>query len=219
MKVAIFGASGHGKVVHEILRHDKDIDVVGFLDDNPRESFNGLSVLGGTDDLETLKEKIEGIIVAIGNNRVRKEKYELAKKMGFKAHTAIHPTAFVADDARIGDGSTVCAGAIICSQARVGKNCIINTGATIDHENKIGDHAHISPGAHLGGNVTVGELSWVGIGSAVIHGISIGKSCMIGGGAAVTKDIPDNVLAVGVPAKVIRKPDKSRIKPSGEQRE
>lgn len=210
MKVAIFGASGHGKVVHEILRHDKNIEVVGFLDDNQGNEFNGLPILGGTKDLNALKENIEGIIIAIGNNKIRKQKYEIAKKTGFKMITAVHPSAYVADDSTIGEGSVICAGAIICTKAAVGTNCIINTGATIDHENKIGNHAHISPGAHLGGNVKVGEMSWVGIGSTVIHGISIGRQSMIGGGAAVIKDIPDNMLAVGVPATIKKKLEKQQ---------
>ena len=82
---------------------------------------------------------------------------------------------------------------------------IINTSATIDHECDIGDAAHICPGVNLAGRVFIGAATQVGIGASVIENVHIGEGCVIGAGAVVTGDIPDHVLAYGVPAKVIRK--------------
>jgi len=92
----------------------------------------------------------------------------------------------------------------INSGTKIGENVIINTGATVDHDCVLEDYVHISPGAHLAGNVYVGELTHIGIGASLIQGVKIGRNVIIGAGAAVINDLPDNVTAVGVPAKVLK---------------
>ena len=88
--------------------------------------------------------------------------------------------------------------------ASIGKNCMINTGVIIEHDCKIGDYCHIAPGVHISGTVSIGELSFIGIGATIIQGIKIGKNVTIGAGSVVIKDIPDNVIALGNPAKIVK---------------
>jgi len=108
---------------------------------------------------------------------------------------------------QIGPGTMICASAVVNPGSIIGANVILNTGCTVDHHNIIGNHAHIAPGVHLGGDVSVGIGALVGIGATVIPQRSIGDWSKIGAGSVVTKTIPARVVAVGMPARVVRKLD------------
>lgn len=194
--INLFGASGHAKVVMDIIAAQGDY--VGCLyDDNPHYSnISGKMVYKACD------YDIEGpIIISIGSCRVRKL---IAGRYNVEYATAIHPTTIISDSASIGVGSVVMPGAIINADAKIGMHCIVNTKVSIDHECQIGDFVHIAPGVTLSGNVEVGECSWIGVSACVKQGVKIGKNCMIGAGAVVVKDIPDNVVAYGNPCRVVR---------------
>lgn len=192
----LYGASGHGKVIKDILNAN-GVKVETFVDDNPNvNECYGRPVLHDATGLSPM-------IVSIGVNKIRKMVVEKLSdhNKDIEFATAIHPSAIVSPSAKIGEGTVVMAGAIINADAVVGKHCIINSGASVDHECVIGDYCHIAPHATLCGQVHVGEGSLVGVGSCVIPCINIGSWCTIGAGAAVTKDIENNMKAVGVPAK------------------
>lgn len=193
--INLFGASGHAKVIKDIIETQGD-DVGCLYDDNPHcNEIHGKTVYKASDI------EVRGpLIISIGSNRVRKlisERYPLVHAI------AIHPKAIISSTAQIGDGTVVMQGAIIQSDAIIGRHCIINTGASVDHECVIGNYVHISPHATLCGNVHVGEGSWIGAGTIVIPGIKIGKWCTIGAGSVVVNDIPDNIIVVGNPCKKI----------------
>lgn len=192
--INLFGASGHAKVIMDIIKAQGD--GVGCLyDDTPR--FNDIH---GTPVFRTSKAIIEGpLIISIGSNRVRKN---ISERYDIEYAKAINPTAIVSPTAKIGEGSVVMQGAIIQPDVKIGRHCIINSGASVDHECQIGDFVHISPHATLCGNVHVGEGSWIGAGATVIPGIKIGKWVTIGAGSVVIRDIPDGATAYGNPAKI-----------------
>lgn len=195
----LFGASGHGKVIKDILNAN-GIKVEAFADDNPNvNECGGRPVMHDATGLSPM-------IVSIGVNRIRKMIVERLKANNpdIKFATAIHPSAVISPSAKIGEGTVVMAGAVINADAVIGNHCIVNTGATVDHDCKIGDYCHIAPGVNISGATHVGEGTWVGVGSCVIQCLNIGKNCMIGAGSVVVKDIPDNVTAFGCPAKVIK---------------
>lgn len=199
-KVVIIGASGHGKVIADIILKSGD-HVMGFLDDNPdlEDFFIGFPVLGKVLDAVSYKEY--KFIIAIGNANVRER---IVNELDVQWYTAIHPTVVLSNIAvQVGEGTVVMANSVINSNAKIGKHCIINTGAIIEHDNVIEDFAHISVGAKLAGNVTIGRKSWIGIGSQVIQGKSIGEETVIGAGATVIKNIEKKGTYVGVPAKAI----------------
>lgn len=192
--INLFGASGHAKVITDIITAQGN-DVGCFYDDAPHcYKLHGKHVYNAT------KAYIDGpLIISIGSNKIRKlisERYDL------EYTTAIHPSAIVSTTVLIGDGSVIMHGAIIQSDAVIGKHCIVNTGASIDHECLVGNYVHVSPHATLCGNVQVGEGSWIGAGAIIIPGIKIGKWCVIGAGSVVVSDIPDGSLAYGNPCKI-----------------
>lgn len=190
----LYGASGHAKVIRDILRAN-GIDVKAFIDDNRQlNRLAGVRVLHDAGDLSPF-------IISIGNNRIRKM---IAERLNCEFSKAIHPSANISESAEIGDGSVIMAGATINADAMIGRHCIINTCASVDHECMIEDFVHISPNVALCGNVRVGEGTHIGVGACVIPGIRIGRWCTIGAGATVITDIPDGATAVGTPAKIIK---------------
>jgi len=208
-KLIIWGVSGHALVVADIIKLVDKYEIVGFFDDfNPvqqNQCFCGLPVYGSRDCLTKMKRKgISHIIIGFGNCQARLNSAVWSREQGFCIASAVHPSAVIARDVAVGDGSVVAAGAVVNPGATIGENVIINTCASVDHECVIDDGVHICPGAHLAGRVTVGRASWVGIGATVVDRVKIGSGVMIGAGAVVVNDVPDNVLAYGVPAKVIK---------------
>lgn len=197
MDMYLYGASGHAKVIKDILE-SQGKNVIGVVDDNPSlESFSGMRVMHSADALSPF-------IVSIGNNRIRKM---IVQRLRTSFGTGIHSSAIISPSVKVGEGTVVMAGAIVNAETTIGNHCIINTGATIDHECTIDNYVHISPNTTLCGNVHVAEGAWVGAGTVVIQGITIGSWSQIGAGSVVVKDIPDGVLAYGNPCRVIRKLD------------
>lgn len=208
MKIVIIGAGGQARVISEILSYDRNVEVVAFIDNVIRgsdEKIMGIPVLGDHSVLPKLfKSGITGAIIGVGNNNTRKAHFEKIRNMGIELVNAIHPTAHVAHNAKIGEGVVIVTGATIATGVEIGNNVIVNTGAIIEHEDILEDHVHIAPGTVLAGRVTVKEGSLVGAGSVVKEYITIGENTIIGAGSIVLENVPDNVVAVGAPAKVIK---------------
>ena len=161
----LFGASGHAKVIMDIL-NASNIKIDALIDDNTEiNELHGHKVLHGITDASP-------VIVSIGSNAIRKS---IVEKLSGEFGTAIHPSAIISPTAKVGEGTVVMQGSIIQSDTIIGRHCIINTKASIDHECVIGDYAHISPGSILCGNVSVGEGTWIGAGTIIIPGVKIGK--------------------------------------------
>jgi len=208
-KLVIWGASGHALVVADTIRSQAEYEIVGFLDDVHPErrgtEFCGALILGGREQLDILHgEGINNLIFGIGDCQARLKLAGLVREKGFELISAIHPSAVVARDAFLGNGTLVAAKAVVNSAARIGENVIINTAAIIEHECVIEDGAHICPGVNMAGKVHIGRGAWVGIGATVMDQINIGTGAKIGAGAVVVRDVPDFMLAYGVPAKVMK---------------
>ena len=195
----LYGASGHAKVIIDILKSQKK-EVTGLIDDNATIT----KILGYPVSQSLPDDSI--IIISIGDNKTRKKVVDKLQKNNFD--TAVHSSAIISEYSKIDKGTVVMQGAIIQSSCEIGKHCIINTGASVDHDCKVGDFVHISPQSILCGNVTIGEGTWIGAGSTIIEGVTIGKWCMIGAGSVVTKNIPDNTLASGNRCKIIKEINK-----------
>lgn len=200
--IIMMGAGGHAKVViNTLIELGIDIEAVHDDDTGKRgQLLCGVEIAGPISGLDYwVKRKT---IMAIGDNQTRRKIVNRFENCDWV--TAIHPKATVHPSVRIGEGTVIFAGAVIQPDTIIGKHCIINTNATIDHDCIVEDYAHIGPGVCLAGNVRVGEGTFLGIGSVAIMGSAIGRWSIVGAGAAVIHDIPDNVTAVGLPARIIK---------------
>lgn len=192
--INLFGASGHAKVIMDIITAQGD-EVGVLYDDAPHcVEIHGKLVR------KTPETMVEGpLIISIGSNSIRKK---ISERYSVKYAKAVHPTAQISESSSIGVGTVLMHGTIIQADVQIGNHCIINTGASVDHECQIGDNVHISPHVTLCGNVHVGEGSWIGAAATVIPGIKIGRWCTIGAGSVVVCDIPDGATAYGNPCKI-----------------
>ncbi|MBS1774589.1 MAG: acetyltransferase [Bacteroidetes bacterium] len=195
----IYGASGHGKVIIDILELNGIRDIIVW-DDSPKTHLDGYEVVlpdtkNGAGDVP--------LIISIGDNANRKK---VAEKLGDTTlfFSVVHPSATISKSASINAGTVVMSGVSVNPDTIIGKHCIINTNASVDHDCIIEDYVHISPNVALCGDVSVGEGTHIGAGSVVIPGRKIGKWCVIGAGSVIIEDVPDGATVVGNPGKVIK---------------
>lgn len=195
----LFGASGHCKVIIDIIQKSK-LDVIECVfDDNPIiDNIFNIPVLK-LEEPDFFFDK--SLIISIGNNKIRQK---LANKISANYQFAIHPNSIISSNVTIQEGSVVMAGVILNPNVKVGRHCIVNSGAVVEHDCTLNDFVHISPNAALAGNVIIGEGTHVGIGAVVIQGVKIGKWATIGAGAVILNDVPDYAVIVGNPGKIIK---------------
>jgi len=204
MTLAILGAGGHAKSIFDIVQNKK----VYFFDKAKKKFKVGkkvFDVIGDYKSIYNYRNKISKVIVAIGDNKTRKNYYINLKKKNFKFTTLIHPKSYSGFGSKIGEGSMIMQGSFINTDSIIGKNCIINSNASIDHDCIIKDHTHICPGVIIGGNVKIGKNCWIGLGAKIIENCFIGDNVFVAAGALVIKDINSNTFVKGVPAKNERK--------------
>ncbi len=194
----IYGASGHGKVVFDILK-SRNIQIDSIFDDNIKlVEFLGIKVIHEPNEVQLKTPSV----LAIGNNVIRKQ---VARRFtGLIGEAISHSSAIISDDIQLAAGTIVMPGAIINAGSKIGKHCIINSGAVVEHDVRLEDFVHIAPNAVLTGNVSVDEGTQVGAGATIIPGVKIGKWASIGAGAVIIEDIPDFAVVVGNPGKIIK---------------
>jgi sugar O-acyltransferase (sialic acid O-acetyltransferase NeuD family) len=211
-RIVVIGGSDQGRqVLDAIVARGRDI-VVGVLDRALArgELVAGVPVLGSDDELASCAAGVgaDQFVVAIGDNAARGAVLErcagAVAHLGLEPATVVHPSAVVARVATVGPGSILLAGCVVGNGTRVGRGALLGIRSSIDHDGVLGDHASLGPGATTGGTVRIGTTTAVGLGANVIHGVTIGRDTVVGAGALVLDDLPDRVVAYGVPARVAR---------------
>ena len=211
MRIVCVGAGNHLSYVSDIIEKEGKHKIVGVLDSFKRigEEIFGYEIVGSPDALEEARKKcdFEGVIITIGDNWSRKIVADtlILQEKDIKFVNAIHPTVCIGKNVSMGRGVIAMAGCIINPGASIGDFSFFATGAQIEHDCIIKNFASVSAGSIMGGFVTLEECSAVTLGVTIVDRITIGKNSVIGSGSLVTKSIPDNVLAYGQPAKVVRK--------------
>ncbi len=204
-RLAILGASGHGKVVADAALASGWGEVVFFDDRWPSlQSVGEWPVVGDTSRILEQAPDTDGVIVGIGDCQARATKHALLSDANAPIVVIVHPMAWVSPRCRIGAGSVVMAGAVVNVGATLGEACIINTGATVDHDCNLGFAVHVAPGANVSGQVAVGDRSWIGVGACVRQGIRVGAGVMVGAGSVVVADVEDGLTVFGCPARPSR---------------
>jgi sugar O-acyltransferase (sialic acid O-acetyltransferase NeuD family) len=205
-RIFVYGAGGHGKVVADILACRGEGEFAGFVDDCGElrgAQVMGWSVFGDGEWLqrEAARARV-AVALGVGDARARQRIAERCEAWGVEILTAVHPRAAVSGAAELGEGTVVMAGAVINAEARVGAGTIVNSGAVVEHDVDIGEYAHAAPRAALGGGARLGAFSHLGMGAVVLARVRVGAHAVVGAGAVVVRDLPDAVVAMGVPARI-----------------
>ena len=210
-KVAIIGAGGFGREVLDIFEADNNQrnawNILGFVDDNPQiqgQRIRGYPVLGGIAWFSKLEAKEAKAVVAVGDNKVRKKIAEKAAHYGARFCNIIHPSVIMGPHVKLGEGIIIAAGCIFTNEIRIENHVIINLDVTVGHDTLIENFVNLNPGVHINGTNKILEGAYVGSGAVTVQNVSIGKWSIIGAGAVVVDNIPEKVVAVGVPAKPVR---------------
>ena len=213
----IIGAKGYAKELVQHFHDCHDLKDLSFYDDIstdiPGQLFDRFRVIKTLDEAKELFKNIDNrYVLGVGNPKAR---YMLSKKMdsigGILCSVITKSAEIGSYNVILGDGINIMSGTIITNDIVIGDGTLINLNCTIGHDSLIGKFCELSPGVHISGHVIVGDFSSLSTGSVVIPGITIGRNCIIGAGSVVNKDIPDNSVAVGVPAKVIKESEPFNI--------
>jgi len=208
--IVLIGGGNQAHYTIDIIEKEGKYNIIGIIDSIQKvgsERF-GYKILGRQEDLKELISiyNIDGGIISIGDNWSRYYVYNQVINIvpNFEFVNAIHPSVVIGNTTELGIGITAMAGCIFNPKAKIGNFTFFATGAQIEHDNEIGDFASISAGSLTGGYVKIGKFSAITLGVIIMDRIEIGENTVIGAGSLVIKSLPDNVLAYGVPAKIIR---------------
>jgi len=212
--VVIVGAGGFAREVLEIFKDQNKVstawNILGFIDENEElhgKIINSYTVLGGLDWIKKHKSNNFGCVVAIGTCETRKQVVERLQKIGVNFYNAVHPSVIMSEFVELGQGVIICAGSILTVNIKIENHVHIDTNCTIAHDAVIGDYCRLNPGVKINGSNRLGEGVYVGTGTTFIQQVSVGSWSTIGAGSVVTKDIPEKAVAVGVPARVVKRRD------------
>jgi sugar O-acyltransferase (sialic acid O-acetyltransferase NeuD family) len=209
--IVFWGATGQARVLRECVGH-QGYSLVALFDNDPQvlSPFPDVPLFYGREGFLHWRAAFDPSpvngLVAIGGARGPDR---VAIQQMLEAHQVapiitVHPTAFVSAGVRLAPGCQILAHATVVGDAQLGLSCIINTAASVDHEAILGDGVHVAPGATLAGCVTIQEYAFIGAGATVLPNLRIGRRAVVGAGAVVTRDVPENAVVYGNPARVQR---------------
>ena len=209
MRSVIIGVGTYGEVYLAYLL-EQGVEIVGFLDDNPQlanKEVNGIPVLGNISMLESLQDThhIEAVYCPIGNNKLRVDFLSRAKKLGYEIPNYIHPTVIISPNVEIGDGVYILPNTVIMPHTKIKDFVMISMSVNIAHHNILNEGVFLSTGCNFGASIVAEKYAYCGISSTIMTGISrLGENCLVGAGAVVIKDVSDNAVVAGVPAKFLK---------------
>lgn len=212
MILGIYGSGGCGREARELA------DILGtweetvFIDDTVESGiFKGLKrmpfeIFCGTYD----KENTE-VIIALGETEHKRNLYNKVKEEGYAFANLIHPGAWISPSAKIGRGIILKAGSMISCDTAIGDNIGIESFVTVGHDCAIGAHCYFAPGVFIGGRSEIGSGTYIGTHVAIKEKTKIGSNSVVGMGSVVQRDIPDNVIALGNPARPMKQKDEGTV--------
>lgn len=206
--IVIIGAGGFGRevamLIEDINKIEKTYNLIGFVDDREDligRQINGYAVLG---NLEWLLDKKLYIAIGIGEPNTKSIIVNKLKDSNNRYPNLIHPNAIVSEQVSLGKGCIITAGTIITVNIIIKDFVTVNLDTTIGHDVTLHDFVTVLPSVNISGNVEIKESTMIGTGSAIIQGLTIGSNTTVGAGSVVIRNIPDNCVSVGNPAKVIK---------------
>ena len=204
-RLLLLGAGSFASELADLIGEIPGYSISAFVESLDRskagERLEGLSIVWIDDVRKYVPDHVG--ICALGTTK-RSSFVEQISSMGLRVVTLVHPSAQISSTSVLGRGTLVSRGSIIAAHTKVGQHVVINRGCLIGHHAEVGAFCTISPGANIAGNTRIGAAVYIGMGAIILNGIRIGDHSIVGAGAVVTKDVPDHVQVVGVPAQITK---------------
>ncbi len=217
MYLAIYGESGLGHevldlAIHALKHMEGELEQIFFVVDNSlRTKYRSFPIFSFEDmTINFIREEVE-FIIAVGEPSDKMRLFKKVKENGYRCKTLIHPTAYISPSAVIAEGTVIQHGAVVSSDSKVGANCFFQGMALIGHDCSVGNNCVISSHVAVSGNVNIGDNTYIAPGVVIKEKINIGANSVIGMGAVVQRDIPDNVIALGNPARPMKYKDDGKV--------
>jgi len=211
----VIGSSGHAGSVLDCIEMQGEYQVIGLLDsfESPGTKKHGYEICGTPKQAARFAAHFDcrTFFIAVGDNWSR---YQLAQHLRTEVPkiefaTIVHPSAIVSRSARLERGTVLMPGSIVGNNVHIGEGCIVNVAAAVGHDCRIDDYASLSGGVRLSGASRLGARSAAGVSATLLEKIVVGRDAVIAAGAVVFKDVPDESVVFGNPARIVRqrKPD------------
>lgn len=206
----IIGAKGFAKEVLEILHQNNQLEGLAFYDDVNRNLpdllFGKFPILKNENQVkEHFGNFGNEFTIGIGEPKLRELVHEKFIEIGGKLTSTISTTSYIGNYGnQIMDGCNIMQKVVLTNDILLKKGVLINQMTSVGHDVTIGKFSEICPNVSISGNCNIGNYVFIGTGAIVLPKISIGNNVIIGAGAVVSKDLPDNCVAVGIPAKIIK---------------
>ena len=205
----IAGAKGFAKEVLEVIYQADSRAQIALYDDTDAELpallHGRFPVLRTPAEARQWLARDGRFVLGTGQPHLRRLLAARLRALGGVLTATVSPRATVgAFGIAIGPGCNIMSGAVLTADITLGEGVLVNLNGTIGHDCEVGDYCELSPGVHLSGHAVLGAGCVLGTGCVVLPGIRIGAGAVVGAGSVVTRDLPAHVLAVGVPAKVIK---------------
>lgn len=205
LPLVVLGATEFSAEIADVIGDTGKFEVTAFVENDVREraqtNLGGLPVLWIDEALELATTHLA--VCGLGTTH-RSRFTEQAAAAGFRFATVVHPSAHVSATSTLGVGTVVSAGAVVAAHTTIGRHVIVNRGTLVGHHTVIGDHVSLQSGANVAGLCTIGDATYVGMGAVILNTVTVGSKSVVGAGAVVTRDVPDNVQVIGVPAVVVK---------------
>lgn len=214
MILGIFGAGSLGKELCDIARRIQQREgrweTIVFVDEvTEQKEFYGAPV-HRPQDYHGRWEEIE-FVIANGTPRSRHQIFDRLVAAGAQVTNLVDPTAIVSPTAKLGKGIIVTPYSTISSDVVLADDVLVQSYVRVGHDIQVGAHSVLSSNVGIGGGTNIGEDTYIALGAMVRDGLVVGSNTVVGMGAMVSRDIPDGVIALGNPARVMRRNETGKI--------
>jgi sugar O-acyltransferase (sialic acid O-acetyltransferase NeuD family) len=216
MILGIYGAGGLGREFLDLAGAAQAAaetwETIVFIDDDVKEPVVNQARVYTFDAFnEVFPAGVAKIAIAVGEPQVRRILREKVASKGYALQSLIHPTAFIGAETRIGEGAVIQFGSFVSCNVTIGKNALLQANAVVGHDCVVGNDSVISIFASVMGSCVIGERAYIGVGCPVKEAASVGNDAIVGMGSVVLRDIPDGVIALGNPARVMKNNETGRV--------
>jgi acetyltransferase EpsM len=202
-KIFIFGRGGHARVIADIIDVGAKFEVEGYVDAGAESSqHHGRPLYEEDYFLDSFHG--ENVVIAVGENVVRKRIFEKIKDKGFRFPNVIHPSAIISKTVTMAHGNVIMANVVINPSSTIGNFCVLNTSSVLEHDCEIDDFVSLAPRSVVCGNCRLKEGVYVGSNASIIHSKTVLQWSVVASQAAVISDVPAFKMVAGVPAKIIK---------------